>query len=93
MKKFLVKFSKYWADEFKCESMRLMENESAESIIKEIGTWWKECEGIRFGTNEGWDLDEMDISSDVTVTEVTAIEFETISRLLGTSFGVGGIEM
>lgn len=83
----LIKFQKYWADEFDCQSSTLYAGnieEAKEYVSEEISDEW----GVYFGTNEGWENGEVTLD-DFTFTDITLDEYSVLTRLLGKKFGVG----
>lgn len=84
MTKYLLVFNTDWADEFDCEKYAIYNNlEAAEAIVASYIE-----NGGYFGTNEGWEEDEL-YEGCFTITEISEDEAEVLIRLLGHTFGTG----
>lgn len=82
--KYLVKQSSDWADEFTVECFRIFDNkQDAQDFIEALVEF-----GGYFGTNEGWDENELD-EGDFTIQSITEAQAEVLVELLGESFGTG----
>ena len=82
--KYLVIQSSDWSDEFTAECFQIYNSrEEAVDTIAELCN-----EGGYFGTNEGWEKDEL-YEDDFKVKEISDAEAEVIARLLGSPFGTG----
>lgn len=75
MKKFLVKFSADWADEFRCDGFAVLDEVEA----TQLKAWASTERTFYFGTNEGWDDEEF--INDLTFTEITEEQAETLMTL------------
>lgn len=73
----LVSFSKDWADEFQAEGLAIYTDDQK----KQLETLIEEGFDFMFGTNEGWDDHEIEIS-DFTFTEITEEEQAVLERLI-----------
>lgn len=86
MSKYLVVFSKDWADEFDCQRYKIFDSLeqaiSAKSYLIENGGY--------FGTNEGFEEGELS-PVDFKIKEIADQEAEILKNLLGNSFGTGVI--
>jgi hypothetical protein len=83
MTQFLVEFSRDWADEFQAEGLAIMTSEQFDKLI----AWAKKGPETYFGTNEGWECE--DLSDSYTAREITDEEAEVLKRLipdLGTNY-------
>ena len=83
--RYLLKFSRDWADEFQCEQFKIVETlEEAESLVEKIET----SEGeLSFGTNEYFEPEEL--LDSVDIKEISDEDALVITSLLGDSFGTG----
>ena len=99
MKYWLVTESGNYADEFNLEAMQIFEGETEAEVLdsvfedrlsdEEDDEWPKE---FYFGTNECIEYDSKEeLYDSVSITEITKEEYDTINKLLGTSFGTGAI--
>lgn len=74
----LVKFSRDWADEFQAEGLAILTADQVEALIEEVENGFREWD---FGTNEGWEEGELDMS-DFTFTPITDEEAEMLIRVI-----------
>lgn len=82
--KYLVKQSSDWCDEFTANCFRIFDDKQhAQEFIEGL----VECGGY-FGTNEGWEENELD-EVDFTIQSITEAQAEVLVELLGKSFGTG----
>lgn len=82
--KYLVKQSSDWADEFTVECYRIFnDKQHAKEFIEALV-----MEGGYFGTNEGWEENEL-YEDDFTIQSITEAQAEVLVELLGESFGTG----
>ena len=90
----LVKFEKDWADEFDVDNFYARKDVTVEEETAAIQAELDRGEERWFGTNEGWEADELDID-DYTITEITDEEFSVLARLFSVpgskyvAFGTG----
>lgn len=82
--RYLVKQSSNWADEFTCQCYAIFHSyeEAREAVRLAV------LNGGYFGTNEGWEENELD-ASDFTIESITEAQAEVLIGLLGKSFGTG----
>lgn len=82
---YLVNFNKDWADEFSVHGFRIFSREKWENLLKKLkenknkhaGSWY-------FGTNEGWDGENIGyFLQDIEVVSITEEEKDTIERVFG----------
>lgn len=76
----LVKFDKDWADEFDVRNFYARKGVTVEQETTRLRAALEQEEGRWFGTNEGWEADELDID-DYTVTEISDEEFDVLHKL------------
>ena len=86
-KNFLVIAHNDWADEFAAKSFYIFENtplEAVEETIRKII-----AEGVYFGTNEGWEEDELSFR-DFTISEISQEDTDTLKKFFPSgNFGTG----
>ena len=86
-KNFLVTASNGWADEFTAKSFCIFEDttlEAVEETVKKII-----AEGVYFGTNEGWEEDEL-YSDEFEILEISQEEVTVLKKFFPSGyFGTG----
>ena len=79
----LVKFNKDWADEFDVDGFAVMSNNAWLELAPKIAAQ----KSFYFGTNEGWDSDELcedeTLLDSCIVTEISENEATMITKLFG----------
>ena len=82
--KTLVIFSKDWSDEFQVESFQIydLSVEQTKQHIKETVVGFS----LWFGTNEGWEEDEICLS-DFEFKAISEEEASVIEKVIGKNFG------
>lgn len=91
MKYYVCTFSDNWADEMDLEGFCLMTEDEKDEMIKDIKKRFKKGGTIGFGSNESNDYDDADeVLATLSYEQITKAEFDTISRVIGTSFGEQG---
>lgn len=82
--KCVIKFEASWADEFDCKQFQVCDSHTeAEEIINDI----LECDYVSFGSNQGWEGDE--ITRDNFVIDMIADEDANWLRLQFGKWGFG----
>jgi len=90
MSKVLVKFEKDWADEFSIYGFAVYEKSDWESAIEKFKNATSfSC--FYFGTNEGWDNDQIEEEKDqwlnaYEIEDISEEEFKVLSKLFGSPF-------
>jgi len=91
MKYYVCTFSDNWADEMDLEGFCLMTEDEKDEMIKDIKKRFRRGGSICFGTNEDNDYSDADeVLATLSYEQITKAEFDTIARVIGTSFGEQG---
>lgn len=84
---FLVLAENDWSDEFSADSFAILENTTKEQVEEDIKNII--AKGHYFGTNEGWEPDQLDFD-DFTIREITPQEVAVLKKFFPrSSFGTG----
>jgi hypothetical protein len=84
MKKYLVKESSDWADEFDIEGFKIIEAESEEKVEEKLIDGRKfPCE-LYFGTNEAQEYEtKEELLNDVEIVEISEEEVKVFEKFFG----------
>lgn len=91
MKYYVCTFSDNWADEMDLEGFRLMTEDEKDEMIKDIKKRFRSGGSIGFGSNESNEYEDADeVLGTLSYEQITKAEYDTIARVIGTSFGEQG---
>jgi hypothetical protein len=87
----LVKFQADWADEFDCQEL-VVKSGTVEGISKYIEDTLEKGEDYYFGSNEGFEPDELSLGN-FSIEEITELEalfvVTRITKRVNSTFGTG----
>jgi hypothetical protein len=91
MKYYLYKYSANWADEMDVAGFMLLTELEKDMALASIKKKFRKGGTVSIGTNEEIEYSDSDeVMNDVSITEISKQDYDTISRLFGTSFGETG---
>ena len=91
MKYYLYEYSANWADEMDVAGFVLLTGLEKDMALASIKKKFRKGGTVYIGTNEEIEYSDSDeVMNDVSITEISKQDYDTISRLFGTSFGETG---
>jgi hypothetical protein len=91
MKYYLYEYSANWADEMDVAGFMLLTGLEKDMALASIKKKFRKGGTVYIGTNEEIEYSDYDeVMSDVSITEISKQDYDTINRLFGTSFGETG---
>jgi len=91
MKYYLYEYSANWADEMDVAGFMLLTETEKDMTLASIKKRFRKGGTVSIGSNEEIEYSDFDeVMNDVSITEITKQDFDTINRLFGSSFGETG---
>jgi len=91
MKYYLYEYSANWADEMDVAGFMLLTEIEKDMALASIKKRFRKGGTVSIGSNEEIEYSDFDeVMSDVSITEITKQDYDTINRLFGASFGETG---